>query len=113
MHVCIVAENHAKARMAGIEYQLLLLTEELCRRHDVSVSFVARRIPTGSDAEGLPYTLRRIGGDVGIRRRAVFFDAGDLRRALEDLQPDVIYQQGRQSYTAVCAKYAMLARIPF
>jgi glycosyltransferase involved in cell wall biosynthesis len=113
MQVCIVGENHAKARMAGVEYQVQLLTEELCRRPGLSVSYVARRIPTGADAEGLPYRLIRIGSEAGIRRRAVFFDAGDLRRALEELQPDVIYQQGRLSYTAVCAKYAIRAGIPF
>jgi hypothetical protein len=99
--------------MAGIEYQLQLLTEELCRRPDVSLSFVARRIPTASDAQGLRYRLIRIGDDAGIRRRAVFFDTSDLWRALKELQPDVIYQQGRQSYTAVCAKYAGRAGIPF
>jgi hypothetical protein len=99
--------------MAGVEYQVQLLTEELCRRPGVSVTYVARRIPVGPDAEGLPYRLIRIGSEAGIRRRAVFFDAGDLRRVLEELQPDVVYQQGRLSYTAICAKYAMRAGIPF
>jgi len=113
MHVCIVGENHAKARMAGVEYQVQLLTDEFCRRPGVSVTYVARRIPTGADAEGLPYKLIRIGSEAGIRRRAVFFDAADLRRVLEELRPDVIYQQGRLSYTGVCAKYAIRAGIPF
>jgi hypothetical protein len=113
MHVCIVAENHAKALMAGAEYQTLLLTEEIARRRGVRVTYVARRIPEGAAAQGLPYGLKRIGSDVGIRRRAVFFDAGDLSRTLCDLKPDVIYQQSRQSYTAVCARYAKQARIPF
>ena len=113
MHVCIVAENHAKARMAGAEYQTLLLTEELARRTDVRVTYVARRLPKGADAEDLPYALRRIGSDIGIRERAVFFDAGDLMRTLRELRPDVIYQQCRQSYTAVCAHYARQASIPF
>jgi hypothetical protein len=113
MRVCIVAENHPKARMAGVEYQLQLLMEELARRPNLSVSFVARRIPTGAAAEGLPYRLIRIGSDAGIRDRAVFFDVGDLWRALEELKPDVIYQQGRLSYTGACAKYALRAGIPF
>lgn len=113
MHVCIVAENHAKARMAGAEYQTLLLTEELARRPGVRVTYVARRIPTGADAAGLPYALRQIGSDKGIRDRGVFFDAGDLMRTLRELKPDVIYQQCRQSYTAVCARYARQAGIPF
>jgi glycosyltransferase involved in cell wall biosynthesis len=36
-----------------------------------------------------------------------------LWRALCELQPDVVYQQMRQSYTAVCALYARRAGIPF
>jgi hypothetical protein len=113
MHVCVMLENHAKARMAGAEYQTLLLTEELARRPGVKVTYVARRIPEGADAQGLPYALRRIGSDKGIRRRAVFFDAPDLLRTLREIKPDVIYQQSRQSYTAVCAWYAREAKIPF
>lgn len=113
MHVCIVAENHAKALMAGAEYQTLLLTEELASRPGVRLTYVARRLPKGPAAEGLGYTLRKIGSEEGIRRRAVFFDAGDLRRTLEELKPDVVYQQGRQSYTAVCAAYAKRHDIPF
>ena len=113
MHVCIVCENHAHVRMAGAEYQTLLLTEELARRPDVRVTYVARRIPQGADALDLPYQLRQIGSDEGIRARAVFFDASDLRRTLEELKPDVIYQQCLQSYTAVCAGYARRAGIPF
>jgi hypothetical protein len=113
MHVCVVAENHAKAVMAGAEYQTELLIDELASRPGVRLTFLGRRIPGEEAAHGLPYALRKIGHDRGLRRRAVLFDAGELRRALEDLQPDVIYQQCRQSYTAVCARYAERARIPF
>jgi hypothetical protein len=113
MHVCIVTENHAAVRMGGAEYQVQLLTEELARRPDVEVTYLARRIPTGSAAAGLPYALRRIGSAAGIRERAVFFDAGNLSHTLGELKPDVIYQRCRQSYTAVCASYARKARIPF
>jgi hypothetical protein len=113
MHVCIVVENHAKARMAGAEYQTLLLTEELARRPGVRLTYIARRIPVGEAAKGIPYELRSIGTDQGIRNRAVFFDSGDLLRTLQELRPDVIYNQCRQSYTAVCAHYANQAGIPF
>lgn len=113
LRVCVITENHALAVMGGAEYQTQLLAEELSARPDVSVTYLARRIPTGAAAEGLPYSVRRIGNDTGIRRRAVFFDAADLNRVLGELKPDVIYQQAKQSYTAVCAKYALRARIPF
>jgi glycosyltransferase involved in cell wall biosynthesis len=113
MRVAIVAESHPLALMGGAEYQTGLLTEELSRRSGVSVTYVARRVPSGARASGLPYRVRCIGSDAGIRRRAVFFDAFSLHRALEQLRPDVIYQQARQSYTAVCAHYARRSGIPF
>jgi hypothetical protein len=113
IHVCIVAENHAKALMAGAEYQTELLTDELARRPDVRLTYIARRIPKGAAAEGIKYQLRQMGHDRGIRRRAVFFDAPELARVLEELKPDVLYHQCRQSYTAVCARYASKAHIPF
>src|SRR5579863_2495620 len=107
MRVCLVTENHAGAQMGGAEYQTQLLAEELSRRPGVSVTYLARRVPPVDDARPSPYTIRRIGNAAGFRRRAVFFDAPDLRRALEELRPDVIYQKAKQSYTAVCAKYAL------
>lgn len=113
MRVCLVTENHAGAQMGGAEYQTQLLAEELSRRPGVSVTYLARRVPPVDDARPSPYTIRRIGNAAGFRRRAVFFDAPDLRRALEELRPDVIYQQAKQSYTAVCAKYALRAGVPF
>jgi hypothetical protein len=99
--------------MAGVEYQLELLLDELYKRPGLEIFFVARRVPTDARAQALPYRIIRIGSDAGIRDRAVFFDLGDLRRALNDLRPDVIYQQGRLSYTGECADYAKRAGIPF
>jgi hypothetical protein len=99
--------------MAGAEYQTLLLTDEIARRPDVKLTYIARRVPTGADAAALSYQVRSIGRDEGIRQRAVFFDVPDLVRVLEEIKPDVIYQQCRQSYTAGCAWYARKAGIPF
>jgi glycosyltransferase involved in cell wall biosynthesis len=113
VRVCIVAENHARVAMGGAEYQTELLANELASRPDVDLTFLARHPPRGDAARGIPYALRQAGSDRGIRRRAVFFDAGAVRRALEELRPDVIYQQCRLSYTAVCARYARAAAIPF
>jgi hypothetical protein len=113
MRVCLVTENHAGAVMGGAEYQTLLLAEELSRRHGVSVTYLARRIPKGGAALNLPYTLRQIGNASGIRRRAVFFDFESVKHALEEVKPHVIYQQAKQSYTAMCASYALRAGVPF
>jgi hypothetical protein len=113
MRVCLVTENHAGAVMGGAEYQTALLAEELSRRPGVAVTYLTRRAPRESDARELPYTVIQVGNAQGIRRRAVFFDAQPIERALEDLKPDVIYQQAKQSYTAMCARYAMRAGVPF
>ncbi|HEY6456408.1 MAG TPA: glycosyltransferase family 4 protein [Steroidobacteraceae bacterium] len=113
MRVCVVAENHPLALMGGAEYQTGLLTEELCARPGVQVTYLARRVPGPKDAALLPYAVQCIGSDAGIRRRAAFFDALNLQRALTQLRPDVIYQQAKQSYTAVCARYAMRSGVPF
>jgi hypothetical protein len=113
VRISLVTENHADAQMGGAEYQTLLLAEELSRRPGVQVTYLARRVPKDYDPGRYPYTIRSIANDEGIRRRAVFFDASNLRRALQESRPDVIYQQAKQSYTAVCAKYARDAGVPF
>jgi hypothetical protein len=99
--------------MAGVEYQLELLADDICRRPGVSLTFIGRHVPTGGATEKFPYKIVRIGSGAGIRRRAVFFDLSELRQALEAAKPDVIYQQGRLSYTGECARYAKQAGIPF
>lgn len=113
MRVCILTENHPMVLMGGAEYQTHLLAEELSRREGVSVYYLARRVPSEAAAESLSYAVRGIGNDGGIRRRAVFFDTPKLRRTLEELRPAVVYEQMKQSYTAVCAAYTVRHRIPF
>ena len=112
--VCVIVENHPSVVMGGAQYQGHLLAAELARRAGVEVVYLARDL-TGEagHAASLGYSLRRIGGSGGWRRRAVLFDAANLWHALHELRPGVIYQQMRQSYTAVCARYAQLAGVPF
>ncbi|MEO7806798.1 MAG: glycosyltransferase family 4 protein [Steroidobacteraceae bacterium] len=98
--------------MGGAEYQSHVLAEELSSRSGVEVFYLARRTAPNL-GEPLPYTVRSIGSSRGIRRRAVAFDALELARVLRELRPDVIYEQMRQSYAAVCAQYARRAGIPF
>ena len=114
LRACLIVQNHPCVLMGGAQYQGHLLAEELARREGVEVTYLARDIPPQlATSSGLPYAVRSIGTWQGIRRRAAFFDARDLWRALCELKPDVIYQQMRQSYTAVCARYASKAGVPF
>jgi glycosyltransferase involved in cell wall biosynthesis len=112
--VCVVVENHPSAVMGGAQYQGHLLAEEFARRDGVTVTYLARGVRLDRCIEEkISYAVRRIGTSAGIRHRAVLFDAPELWRALHDLTPDVVYQQMRQSYTAVCAHYARKVKIPF
>jgi hypothetical protein len=100
--------------MGGAQYQGHLLAEELARRAGVTVTYLARGLlPDRCVAAQIPYGVRSIGSRAGIRHRAVLFDAPELWHALHELAPDVVYQQMRQSYTAVCARYASKTKIPF
>lgn len=112
--VCVVVQNHPNVMMGGAQYQGHLLAEELARRAGVEVTYLARDIPAdAATTYDVPYAVRSIGTKAGIRKRAALFDARGLWSTLRALQPDVVYQQMRQSYTAVCALYARQAGIPF
>lgn len=113
MRVCLLTENHPLVLMGGAEYQTHLLAEELSRRDHVEVHYLARRVPSPELARTLPYTVHQIGDPSGIRRRAVLFDTPRLSRKLRELHPHVLYEQMKQSYTAVCALYALRHKIPF
>lgn len=114
LKACVMVQNHPGVSMGGAQYQGHLLAEELARRPGVEVTYLARDVPPDFAAlNGIPYAVRSIGTFAGIRRRAALFDAWQLWRTLCELRPDVIYQQMRQSYTAVCAHYASQAQIPF
>lgn len=114
LKVCVIVQNHPGVSMGGAQYQGHLLAEEIARRPDAQVTYLARDIPRDAPfARSIPYAVRSIGTFAGIRRRAALFDARELWRVLSELKPDVVYQQMRQSYTAVCARYAAHARVPF
>ena len=114
IRACVIVQNHPCVVMGGAQYQGHLLAEELARRQGVEVTYLARDIPSQpAPIFGLPYAVRSMGTWQGIRRRAALFDARELWRALCELRPDVVYQQMRQSYTAVCARYARAAGVPF
>lgn len=114
LKACIVIQNHLSAVMGGAQYQSHLLAEELARHEGVSVTYLARGICADRCARmQIPYQVKRIGRQTDARDRSAFLDAIALRKALAELQPDVIYQQMRDSYTAVCARYAQAAGVPF
>ena len=100
----MVVESHWRAVMGGAELQARFIAEGLAARGGFEIHYLARRCLPGP--AGDPYAVTCIGNDSGIRRRAVFFDAPRLWRALEAIDPDVIYQRMRQSYTGVAAAYA-------
>jgi glycosyltransferase involved in cell wall biosynthesis len=114
MRVCVVVQSHPAIMMGGAQYQGHLLAEEIARRPGVEVIYLARDVPPdAASVYKMPYAMRKMGTASGISRRAGLFDARELWRALNELKPDVVYQQMRQSYTDVCARYAAHAGVPF
>src|SRR5688500_878286 len=114
LKVCVVVQNHLSAVMGGAQYQGHLLAEELARQPGVHVTYLAR----GMCAErcktmGISYEVKPIFRSRDISNRSSFFDARELYKALQQLRPEVIYQQMRDSYTGVCAWYARGAGVPF
>jgi len=109
VHVCLVVESHPFANMGGAEYQAHLLAMEFSRRAGVRTTYLSRFVP--AEAE-IPYDVRQMGQPTVRGRRAALLDAQRLWTSLRELQPDVIYQRIKQSYTAVCALYARHSGIP-
>lgn len=102
--VCMIVESHWRAAMGGAELQARYIAEGLAKRPDFSVHYLARHCLPEPAGDAYPVTC--IGDTRGVRKRAVFFDARRLWRALEAIDPDVVYQRMRQSYTGVAAAYA-------
>ena len=113
IRVCVVVENHPAVLMGGAQYQAHLLAQALSEKEDVAVTYLARKAPCEADASALPYRVEQIGRSRGSSGRGVlFFDSYALWKQLETLQPHVIYQRMKQSYTEVCALYAREFGIP-
>lgn len=113
MKVCVVVSGHPAVTMGGAQYQAHLLAQELGRGDGVSVTYLSKEVPNGEIAAQLPYSVRRIGDESTARRRALLLDAPSLWESLCQIQPDVIYQRMKQSYTGICARYARARGIPF
>jgi Glycosyl transferases group 1/Glycosyltransferase Family 4 len=112
--VCIVVQNHPSVTMGGAQYQGHLLAEALAQRPDVEVTYLARDVPERIAAPlGSNYAIRCIGTFKGLGHRTSLVDSPRLWRTLQQIKPDVVYQQMRQGYTAVCAHYCRVFRIPF
>jgi glycosyltransferase involved in cell wall biosynthesis len=112
MRVCIVLENHMAVQMGGAEYQAHLIAQELASRQGVEVIYLCRGDGSQTLPIQWPYQIANFGHPSGFRRRSLAFDAPALWRLLTRLQPDVIYQRMRQTYTAVCQSYSEYAKIP-
>ena len=112
--VCIVVQNHPSVTMGGAQYQGHLLAEALAQRPDVEVTYLARDVPEHMAPHlGTNYAIRCIGTFNGLGHRTSLVDSWRLWRTLQEIRPDVIYQQMRQGYTAVCAHYCRAFRVPF
>ncbi len=109
--VCVVTENHTSAVMGGAQYQSHILSNELAKA-GAEVVYLAKRVDN-TRTGGLNYQVQAISDAADAQRRILYRDQADLRAALGRIQPDVVYQTMRQSYTYVCAQYAKANQVPF
>lgn len=102
--LCILLGGHFSNAQGGAEYQAGCIADEVVRRGEFEVFYLARAIDPSYRPPG--YELVQITGENRLNRHAFFFDALHLHRVLKEIRPDVIYQRGLMAYTGVAAWYA-------
>jgi glycosyltransferase involved in cell wall biosynthesis len=102
--ICVVTPVHWKAFMGGAQYQIRCLLDYLGSLDRYDIHYLARRVPEDRHLDH--YTIHRIGDGGPMPRFGYITDAPKLYRALNDLQPAVIYQRVGCAYTGICAYYA-------
>lgn len=103
--VCIITAGHWSAVQGGIQYQVKCLVDEMVKNDGFEIFYLARIIDPLYHPKG--YTVAAITGIGQSLRSAFFLDALKLTSLLRTLRPDVIYQQGLNSYTGIAAHYPL------
>jgi len=96
--------GHFSNALGGAEYQAGCIADALVSTGGFDVHYLARAIDSSYSPKG--YRLVQISKRNFLNRHAFFFDAIDLYKILNEIQPDIIYQRGLLAYTGVAAYYA-------
>lgn len=88
----------------GAEYQISCLIDVLGASGRFDIAYLARHTEPGLPLRN--YKVVKIGGSDEVPKFGYLTDALPLYRALQKIQPQVIYQRVACGYTGVCAYYA-------
>ncbi len=108
--ICVVMSTHWSWVLGGAEYQVSLIMKELVTNKDVNITFVTRNVDPTFSPNG--YNIKKIKSSGFFSRYSKAFDAKSLLSALNDEEPDIIYQRAGSAYTGICAWYAKKKKIP-
>jgi glycosyltransferase involved in cell wall biosynthesis len=88
--------------MGGAEYRCKLVLDELCRQNTFDIYYLCRNIDSNFVPRG--YQIQKVGTRLG--NFGLYLDSFNLYRALKQIKPHTIYQNGGSSYTGIAVFYA-------
>jgi glycosyltransferase involved in cell wall biosynthesis len=91
--------------MGGSQYQAKCLMEILIKKKSYEIYYVTRNSKPGFQAKD-GYQLIDIGSSNFAKSYGFYFDFFKLKRALDAIQPDIIYQRVGGAYTGISAYYS-------
>jgi glycosyltransferase involved in cell wall biosynthesis len=102
--LCIVTPVHSAAHSGGAEYQIERLVDVLNSTGRYEIYYL-NSVSDGTESSDR-YRVVRVGNHPRPPRFGYLCQAVPLYKALEEIQPDSIYQRVACGYTGVCAYYA-------
>ena len=102
--ICMLLPNHWAACAGGAEYQARYLVEELARRQEYEITYLARAVNPGYAHPG--YRIVAIKSCCFLGVHSFAFDLPDIYAKLKAIKPDLIYQRVGCAYTGIAAGYA-------
>jgi len=104
IRLCIIMGGHFSATIGGAQYQAKCIVENIVETGEFDVFYLARHVNPLFHAVG--YQIIKISNNKKLKQNSLFFDVLKIKKWLEKIKPDVIYQRGLKSYTGIAAYYA-------
>lgn len=110
--VCIILRSHYSAVMGGAQYQAKIIVEQLLALGGYEVYYLAAVVdPEYNNPAYSVVALEQ--PQTALSKKSTLADRGSLMKRLEEIQPDVVYQNALTAHTAFAAEYARKKDIPF
>lgn len=102
--ICFIMPGHWTYNLGGAEYQVKCIMDVLIRENNYDIYFITRNVDPSYIPVG--YKIVLIKNHFWSIRANYLFDGPALFRALNIVQPDIIYQRRGLTYTGFSANYA-------